>query len=369
MDSPENTQQETQSLKTEDLIADTFDQLEAESGGDDIPETEIDFEEEDGHESAEVETKAEEVEEKEEEVAELKEEIEAAQESEFNEPAPERWEQGMQDYYNKLDPAGKEIFLNKLYKPMQRSYTQATQELAEMRGQIKPVLSAMQTYTEDFKRMGVDPAEAFRTQMAWANHIHKVGAEQGLADMANAYGVNQKTAQTGGQEQYLTPTERAFKEQITALQQQVSGQAQTAQQQTEQQRQQAEDAQRSEIQTNLTTFINEKTDDGKLAHPHVEKVASNIAGIIRGGLISKTDDYGNPVAIRDQLAQAYSMACNLDPSIRTPQVDKRQAERVERTNGVQVVTKTPAGQVSAENDLPIDKFIEKTWEKMNRQSA
>jgi len=364
MESPEAIQQETKSEKLGDMISDTFDEMESEVETEEEVELSSETETETEVEEVEEETEVEEVEAGSEEVHEdLKEDIQDASESDYNEPAPERWAQEIQDVYNGLPPQARKAMLEDIYKPMQRTYTQATQELSEMRKSIKPVMDTMDQYRADFERMGVDPVEGFRTQMAWVNYIQTVGAEKGLAEMAKAYGVV-GGAVKAGQEKYLTPTERAQEARLDSLQNTVDGMQNTQKQTTARSEQDQVEKNQNEIQANLNTFINEKTDDGKLAHPHVDKVASNIAGIIRGGMIAKTDSYGQPVPIRDQLAQAYTMACDLDPSIRTPAVDKRQAGRVKAAQKVGVVTKNPAGHVSVSDDLPIGKFIEQTYDKM-----
>ena len=366
MESPDNSQQETTSEKLGDMISDTFDTMEAEST-DEVEEVELSSDNETETEvEVEEETEVEEVEasSEEEEIDTLNDEVQQAADSDYNEPAPERWEQDIKDYYNGLDPKGKEIFLDRMVKPMQRSLGKASQEVADMRKDIQPVLDTMSQYRADFERMGVNPIEAFNTQMAWVKYIQDVGAEKGLAEMAKAYGVKGNAKPAGQENAYLTPTERAQQGKIDQLQNTVDGMQKTNQQNTDNAAQQTVERQQNEIKENLTTFINEKTDDGKPLHPHMEKVASNVAGIIRGGMIAKTDDFGQPVSISDQLAQAYTMACELDPSIRTPRTSARQAARIKTTQKAQVVTKTPAGRVSAKDDIPISKFIENTYDKM-----
>jgi hypothetical protein len=361
MESPDKGQQDTGSEDLNSVLEAEYDLLDsAEEVEEDLSELEGEITED----VAEVSDEAEEVADK----AELKEEIESAEESDYNEPAPQRWPEDIQKVYNELPPNARKAMLEGIYKPMQRSYTQTTTELAQQRDSIKPMIEVINQYRNDFERMGVSPVEAFRTQVAWAAHLSRVGAEQGLKDMQQAYGVGAPQQAEQGQE-YLTPTERALKQQVDALSQAVQGQQQSQQQLTQQQEQAQQAAYKNEIQQNLNTFINEKTDDGKLAHPHVEKVASNIAGIIRGGLVRKVDEYGQPVTFYNQIAQAYSMACNLDPSIRTPVKDTRQAERVKAAQKVGVVTKAPAGHVSPDDDMPMVDFIEKQWEVMNRKTG
>jgi hypothetical protein len=356
MDSPAKEQQETQSESLEDIISETFDEMESEDSGD-VEEVETEVEEAE----AEIEAEAAEAEDDgEEEVAEeLQEEIEEAAESDYQEPAPDRWPDEIKEVYNSLPPEARKAMLEGVYKPMQRSYTTATQEMAQQRQQLEPILSAMKQYSSDFERAGVNPVEAFRSQLAWAAHFQRVGAEQGLSDMQAAYGLGDKQPAGQGSE-YLTPAERNFKQQIDALQQQIQGQ----QQQTVQQQQQQQiNAQRQEIQSVIQNFVNEKAEDGSPKHPHVDKVASNIAGIIRGGLVRKADDYGNPISMRDQMAQAYTMACDLDPSIRTPSVGARQARRAKAAQKVSVVTKHPAGRPESD-ELDISSFIEKTYDEL-----
>ncbi len=376
MDSPEKqeTVSERADVSTEDLIAETFDKLD-EDGSGTMETTNEEIGGEDNLEAAEEttaetesETGVDETETTEAEAdAELKEEIQDASDSDYNEPAPERWKPEIQAVYNSLPPEARKAMLEGIYKPMQRAYTESTQELKQQRESIMPVLESINQYRQQFESQGVNPVEAFQTQMAWASHLNRVGAEQGLRDMAEAYGVGKKP-QTG-QEEYLTPAERGFKEQINALTTKV-GEFERNTKERHQSREQAQiAAQQNEVRTHLNTFINEKTDDGKLAHPHVEKVASNIAGILRGGLIPKSDEYGNAVPIRDQLKKAYTMACNLDPALRTPAPNPRQATLVDNASKAQVVTRIPAGQVDATSDIPMDKFIEKEWERLNAKSA
>jgi hypothetical protein len=377
MDSPEKqeTVSERADVSTGDLIAETFDKLDADGsgemetttedlGGDDNFEKESEGIQAEG--DSETETTSQEA--TQEATQELKEEIQDAADSDYNEPAPERWKPEIQEIYNSLPPSARKAMLEGIYKPMQRAYTESTQELKKQREQIMPVIEALNQYRTQFESQGVNPVEAFQTQMAWASHLNRVGAEQGIRDMAEAYGLNKHPSKTG-QEEYLTPAERGFKQQLEHLTKQVNEHQLNAQKMTETQKQEQFAAQQAEVRNHLNAFINEKTDDGKPAHPHVEKVASNIAGILRGGLIAKADEYGNPIPVRDQLAKAYSMACNLDPALRTPTPNPRQAKLVDAASKSQVVTKTPAGQVDATEDIPMSSFIEREWERLNAKSA
>jgi hypothetical protein len=370
MESPDKSQQDTQSEDLGDAIAETYDEMAAASDeGEEIvdgEEVEVSAEaDEEGTEEVNEREKETELEASEEVDSELKDEIQDAADSDYSEPAPERWADDIKEVYNSLPPHARKAMLEGIYKPMQRSYTQSTQELAKMREQVKPMLETFEQYRGDFDRMGVNPVEAFRTQLAWAAHLNKVGAEQGLRDMQAAYGLG--NAGTGGQEDdvYLTPTERKFKEQLDALQQQVGNTRQTVEQSNAAAAAQKANAFKAEVHKTLHQFVNEKAEDGSPKHPHMEKVASGVAGILRGGLVKTVDDYGSPLPIRDQIEQAYHMACNLDPSIRPPAPNKRQAGRVKNAQKVSVVTKHPANNQTDVESLPMSSFIEQTYDELN----
>jgi hypothetical protein len=347
-------QERVESANLEDSIADTFDELEA--------ETEVEAEPEEKPTTEEVVEET--YEELEEEVA-----VEAAEETtleeaieDYAEVPPERWPDEMKEVYNNLPPAAKEAMLEGIYKPMQRQYGQTTQELSEMRKGLEPMLESMNQYRGDFERMGVNPAEAFRRQMAWASHLARVGPEQGLKDMSASYGLNQ-VPQGQSEEQYLTPVEREMQTKLDTLSQQVSGQQNFQQEQSAAQQQYAQQSRFNEVQSGLNEFTNEQR-DGKPAHPHIEKVAPAVAGLIRGGLVTQSDDYGRPVPVRDQLAQAYQMACDLDPSIRSAAPrNVRQVARAKAAQNVGVVTNTPVTTESGELNT-LGESIESLYDRL-----
>jgi hypothetical protein len=259
------------------------------------------------------------------------------------------------------------MVLEQVFKPMQRQYTQSTQELAQMRSTLDPMLQAMKQHGEQIQLMGGDPAEAFRRQMAWAAHFARVGPEQGIADMRSAYGL-----QEGGQEnvpdEYMTPVERAMKARLDQLEQHFGQATQGLQQQEQQRHEQAIQARAQSIRTELQTFAGEMK-DGKPAHPYIEKVGHAMAGLIRGGLVEKYDEYGSPVPIRQQINQAYSLACQMDPSIKSvsPRNSKRQVDAARRANST-VIGNTSRGNADVP-DRPIVNDIEDLYDQLNRRTG
>ena len=356
---PEKDTQQDSELDLEEVLSESFDKMEA---GEDVEVEEVEEEletEAEAEAEAEVEEEAEPVE-AEETVAEA--EQAEAEESGYNDPAPERWPAEMKQVYNDLPPEARKMMMEQVYKPMQAQYTRTTQELAESRKAIEPMLEAMNQYRNDFERMGTNPVEAFRTQVAWAAHFARVGPQQGIADLQAAYGQAPATGQED--EPYLTPVERAMKAELGELKQQLNQTSQGQQQYLEQQAQAQQNAYVNGVRSELNAFCNEQK-DGKPVHPHIEKVAPAIAGIIRGGLIRKTDDYGQPIGIKGQMKQAYDMACRLDPSINAAKSDGGQAGRAKAAKAVDVVAKTAAGEADVP-EMSIEDQLDAEYDRLSR---
>jgi hypothetical protein len=367
MNSPAQQQQENvKEPSMEAQLSAEFDRLEAE-GVEQADESVIDGElvEEvvEGEEVAEVEVSEEVHEEAVEEVEAQGEEAPVAEaEPDYDEPAPERWPDEIKEIYGNLPPVAKKAMLEGVFKPMQRTYTQSTQELARMKGAVQPMLEAMEQHRNQFERMGVDPADAFRRQIAWAAHLATVGPEQGLRDMQAAYGQNVQPAGQQ-QEEYMTPVERAMSAKIDSLTQQVTGTQQSFDQRQQQEQQNAQQQWGNQVQNGLRQFASEQK-DGKLLHPHIEKAAPAMAGIIRGGLVTQTDEYGQPVPILARIAQAYTMACDMDPSIRSAAPRGGQVAKAIAAQNVGIATTTPL-TTDPVDSIPLGQSIENLYDKMN----
>ena len=367
---PESVSERVDSVDLESEVADLYDTLDAKSDAEEELETG------ETETAGEVETTAEETTETaveetataaETETAETTaavEEITDAAESGYTEPAPERWPAEMKEIYAKLPPEGRQMMMEQVYKPMQAQYTRSTQELAEVRKMVDPMVESLNQYRNDFERMGVNPAEAFRTQMAWAAHFSRVGPQQGIADMQAAYG--QTPAAAGQQEEeYLTPVERAMKTEIGELKQQIGQTSQGQKDYLEQQAQKQQQHQYNQVGNGLQSFINEQK-DGKPAHPHIERVAPAIAGLIRGGLINSQDQYGQPIPIRDQMSQAYTMAVGMDPSLGVASGSNEQASKAIAAQKVGVVANTPAGTADVE-ELTVSEQLDAEYDRLSRR--
>ena len=340
MDAPGITQQaETKPHTLEDAISKAYDQLESQG------EEAAVMAEAAAEVTAEQPVEAAVTEPGEELDTQLKEEIaQVADEPEEEAPsAPERWPHEVREAYEKMDRGSKILFMNKVFKPMQAAHTQKTQELADMRRKLDPMMQALGNHAELFERLGVSPDQALRQQLAWTAHIHRVGPEQGTRDMMKAYGVQDHGQEApSGESQYLTPIERSMQAELKDLRNFVQQQTQaSAQQQAQMQQQEAYQARQRAVQSEIDAFKSE-TVDGKPAHPHLETVGNAMAGLIRGGLVPKQDAFGNPIPLRQQLNLAYQKACKTELDISVKQASTRPSqEQVARASAAnrEVVSK------------------------------
>ena len=316
---------------------------------DDVEEVALPAEEDEEGVKADAETPAEEIEE----------------ESEYDEAAPERWPDDMKQAYDAMNPDQKKLMMEKVFKPMQRQYTQSTQEIAEIRKGLGPMLDTMQRHSQEFEQAGIDPVEAFNRQMAWSAHFARVGPEQGAKELAQAYG------QAPGQQEnvdtaYLTPVEKAQKTEIEGLKSQLNEFGQTLSKRDQQAQDTRDQAAANEVRNSITSFASEMK-DGVPVHPHVEKVSMHMAGLIRGGLVARTDEYGQPIPYMQQLGSAYKLACEMDPSIRGARDTKTRAEQVNKAKlaNREVVSKTLGSDVVVD-DGPLSETISKLYDDLDK---
>lgn len=267
----------------------------------------------------------------------------------YNEPAPQRWPAEIANVYNALPPAAKQAMMEGFYKPMQRQYTQATQELADVRRTVEPLVQTLSQYRADFERSGIDPTTAFARQMQWSAHLARVGPEQGLRDMAKSYGVKLEALATdpNQSDEYLTPFERSMKQKLEFYDTFIANQQQSTAQQAEERERTDLNNRYAEVQAGLHQFINEQTPDGTPAHPHVEALAPLIAGLIRENQIPEVDNFGRPIPVPLRLIYAYNTALDIASKVggAAPQsTNQRQVQRARAARDVGVVTKIPAGK-------------------------
>jgi hypothetical protein len=184
--------------------------------------------------------------------------------------------------------------------------------------------------------------------------------------MAKSYGVT-LGPDPQAQQEYLTPTERAMKQQIDQLSAFAQNQQLSSQQAQEQQQQQAWNNRVAEVQTGLQTFTSETNEDGSPAHPHVEALAPVIAGLIREKQVSDQDMYGRPIHPYHQITAAYNMAMGLAQKVNgAAPTQSGQVARARAAQSVGVVTKLPPGK-GGPSGKSIEEDIENLYDNLARR--
>lgn len=293
---------------------------------------------------------------------------EILEEADYNEPAPERWPEDIRSAYDALPPAGKKAMLEGIYKPMQKTYTQNTQALSQQKKALEPMLQTLERHSQEFQDAGINPAEAFNRQMAWSAHFAKVGPEQGAKDLAAAYG--QGTGQqTDDKSVYMTPVEKAQQTEIDGLKGDLNTLRGNEQQRNESAQKRSVEARAQTVRDSIATFANEMR-DGQPVHPHVVKLGPQMAGLIRGGLVSRTDEYGQPVPYGQQLGQAYKIACDMDPNIRGARQTQSRRKQVAKVTAASrdVVSKSSGNEVVVD-DRPLSDSIGDLYDRLDRSVA
>jgi hypothetical protein len=291
----------------------------------------------------------------------------------YNEPAPERWPADIRETYNSLPPAARKAMLDGVYKPMQAQYTKTTQELAEQRKKLAPMLATLERHAQEFQAAGINPVEAFERQMAWSAHYAKVGPEQYAKDLAKAYNLQagqQQGDQAKPSDVYMTPVEKAQQARLDKLEQQLTTRERQELQRQREQQQYAFEQQQATVRETIASFANEMK-DGQPLHPHVEKVSGAMAGLIRGGLVPRVDSTGRPTTYAEQLSHAYRMAVAMDDRLQAAVTTKQRQRQVDRVTAANrdVVSKTPGSSERVGDTRSLADSISELYDRMDRSAA
>jgi hypothetical protein len=97
-----------------------------------------------------------------------------------------------------------------------------------------------------------------------------------------------------------------------------------------------------------------------------------MAGLIRGGLVDRTNEYGQPIPYDQQLGQAYQMACEMDSSLRGAKTRQTRRKQVKlATNANRNVASKTAG-VGADDKVedirPMADSLSDLYDRLDRSA-
>ena len=226
---------------------------------------------------------------------------------------PSGWNKAEREQFETLDPAAKEI-LTKYDKSRQADYTRKTQEVAEQRKEVEGLVSITEPYKDDFKRLGVKPADYFSQLMQVDISLSKdpAGTMQKLIAKFNlkaddlGFTAQSESTNHEADDDYLTDTEVKLKKEnkdlklkLDALDKQVTGIVETNSSKEEQ----------TAVQKVLKEFTDAEDDDGNIAHPHFDN-----------------EDVKNEMSILVNTGKTLDEAYNSSPTVKMLELDNKNKE-------------------------------------------
>jgi len=220
--------------------------------------------------------------------------------------APQHWDADKREAFKSLPRAAQEIVLERV-KATEADHTRKTQEVAQQRKELEPLLNTTKQYESYFKQLGVTPEQAFATLVNTERLLRTGSASQkaaAFAQLASDYGIDLRAlgaAPTGDAANPNTPNLTPFVSELAEVKSKLSY---------------FEEQQLSE---RVNSFASTKGTDGQPLYPHFDKVRAKM-----GELSAATG--------KQNLPELYEEACYLVPEVRQAIIDaKLEAARREQT--------------------------------------
>lgn len=239
---------------------------------------------------------------------EPEEPVEAAEDTEQEEDHPEEGEESeleieahlpedFKEVVKKLDPEDAQVIL-KTNKTSENRANAKFEQAAEARKffdevgveRLKPVLSQVGIEPATYFNRLLTVEQAFRDQPSKTIAVMIQEAKRmGVKDFAEIEAV--LGANPSDEDAFDDPKYKGLQDKVSGLEAKVT-----------QSEQLSARRQREELSTQIETFKNEKTKDGKLAHPHFDRVEDAMAGLFRSGQArSLQEAYDKAVRLDDEL--------------------------------------------------------------------
>lgn len=235
---------------------------------------------------------------------EVEEDDDESEEQEAVFQAPEHWSSDEREGFDALAPEAKELLLKR-----DAQFQTGYQEKAQA---ISAITDALEPFKETLIRRGLSPEQAIGILFNAQDRLDKNPLD-GILQIAQSYGVvdqlKAKFVPQTDDEDFTDPGIKALQDEVRGLKGQIDQTNQGIQQQ-------ATDAGNKQIET----FKAATDDDGKLKHPHFEKVMSLVTSYVKDG---------------ETLESAYEKAVWTVPEFRDSQV-KKDVEKTDQEKAVKV---------------------------------
>lgn len=264
---------------------------------------------------------------------------------------PARWSEAEKAEFAKL-PREAQAVLAERYKAMEADYTRKTQEIAETRKAVEPLIQEVGKWSPYLRQLGVTPDQAF-TQMLTTEYTLRTGTPeqkvQSLAYLAQLYGVPLPN-QTAGDG---TQPDPAF----TQLHQQVS----QLQQQLRQMNEQSVLSERQRAQAEFDALGQTKDESGQPKFPHFQRVSQTMIQLVSTGQAETWEAaYAKSVRLDDEL---YRQTMEAERQSVAAETEKRRLEAVEKAKKVSPVKSSDGSPKGAAQPKGLDAHLSGALER------
>ena len=249
--------------------------------------------------------------------------------------APKNWSDDVKKVFDTL-PAESQEFMIKRDKEMTSDYTKKTQDLAEQRKNIEALDKVLQPARQNIQATGIGEAE-YISRLLNADQALRTNPKMALRQLAQGYGINLSSLEDES-ESWNDPDPQYA--QLLQQNQQIMAELN----QFKQQNMQSTVAQTEQTVEQFST----KTDaEGKLVHPHFDKVRVKMGNLIDAGEAKGLEDaYAKAVRLDDDL---YAQALKASQLSIKKQEDSKRKKAVEKARKVKpsASANPPKGSVKA----------------------
>jgi len=249
--------------------------------------------------------------------------------------APKNWSDDVKKVFDTL-PAESQEFMIKRDKEMTSDYTKKTQDLAEQRKNIEALDKVLQPARQNIQATGIGEAE-YISRLLNADQALRTNPKMALRQLAQGYGINLSSLEDES-ESWNDPDPQYA--QLLQQNQQIMAELN----QFKKQNMQSTVAQTEQTVEQFST----KTDaEGKLVHPHFDKVRVKMGNLIDAGEAKGLDDaYAKAVRLDDDL---YAQALKASQLSIKKQEDSKRKKAVEKARKVKpsASANPPKGSVKA----------------------
>ena len=240
--------------------------------------------------------------------------------------------------FEKLPPEAQAVTME-IAKDLQAEFTRKTQETADWKRKVEPVLSTLSKEQDLWADQGLNPLQAFQNYaniertLKFGNFADKIGLVQQICDV---YGIPFQAPQAAD------PYQAALHDQNAAVARERAN--------SDRLQRQLQSFETQEISRTIEQFSSAKNPDGTPAHPHFETVKPAMSALLTSGR-AQTLDEAYAIASKPIMDLIEAKAAEARRSVEKSQIEAvekaKRAAPVRSSNNAMPAGKTKASGVDA----------------------